>query len=302
MGMDVLRSDRVEVTEPGWGRARKIAFYTVIALLLAGIGVVFWKVNLFWIFAWLPGDVLERFYASQLELDHVSGPFGPHISHYLALSASHVIVLFGLALQLRRPWTKVALIWQSAGALFLSVLTLPFALVSGGLSSAPPPVFAAMALVLVAALLHPGNPVRKPPKPADRLMSGLWVIAAIPAAVLVISQLQLELTGVPADPHWQGLHYHMMAEYGLHVLLVGLLGASALSGWRYSAWSASFMVALLGTGFVVYPDLSGSYGLAWGVAMILWAALYLTAAEVRHRRNRVKRPAATISAGESNEP
>jgi hypothetical protein len=265
-------------------------------------GLVFWKVNLFWMLAWLPEDFLERVYASQLEFDHVTGPFGPHIVHYLTLSASHVIVLFGLALQLRRPWTKVALIWQSAGALFLSVLTLPFVLMSGGLSQAPPPVFAVMALVFAAALLHPGNPVQIPPKPANRLMTGLWMIAVIPAAVLVVSQLQLQLSGVPADPHWHGLHYNFMAEYGLHVLLVGLLGASALSGWRHSAWSASFMVGLFGAGSIVYPDLSGSQGPVWGIAMVVWAVLYLLAAESRHRRTPITRRAATISASESNEP
>lgn len=302
MGMDVLGSERVEVTEPGWGRARKTAFYAVVAILLVGIGVVFWKVNLFWLLAWLPGVFLERFYVSQLEFDHVTGPFGPHVIHYLALSASHVIVIFGLALQLRRPWTKVAPMWQSAGALFLSVLTMPFVLVSGGLSQVPTPIFALMALVFTAAWLHPGNPVRKPPKPADRRMGGLWLIAVLPAVVLVVSQLQLELNGVPADPHQQGLHYNIMAEYGLYFLLVGLLGACALSGWRYSAWSASFMVALLGTGFVVYPDPFGSFGPVWGVVMILWAVLYLLATESRHRRNGATRRAATISASESNKP
>jgi hypothetical protein len=296
MGVGVLRSDRgVEAAKPGWRRARKIAFYAVIAILLVGIGL-FWKLNLFWLLAWLPADFLERFYASQLEFDHVTGPFGPHIVHYLALSASHVIVIFGLALQLRRPWTKVAPMWQSAGALFLSVLTLPFVFVSVGPSHVPPAVFAIMALVLAAALLHPGNPVRKPPMPADRLMTGLCAIVAVPAAVLVISQLQLELTGVPADPHWQGLHYNIMAEFGLHALLLGLIGASALSGWRYSAWSASFMVALLGMGFIVYPDLLGSHGPVWGAAIILWAVLYLTAGETRYRRQQQSIPSDGASA------
>jgi hypothetical protein len=302
MGMDVLRSDRgVEVTEPQWGRPRRIVFYAVIALLLMGVGLVFWKMNLFWILAWLPGGFLERFYASQLEFDHVAGPFGPHIVHYLALSATHVIVLFGLVLQLRRPWTKVAPMWQSAGALFLSALTMPFVLVSGGLSQVPLAIFAVMGLVFAAALLHPGNAVRKPPKPADRRMSGLWVIAAIPAAVLVISQLQLELSGMPADPHQQGLHYNIMAEFGLYFLLVGMIGASALPGWRYSAWSASFMVGLLGAGSIVYPDFSGSQGPVWGVAMVVWAGVYLLATESRHRRNEVTRRAVTISASASNE-
>jgi hypothetical protein len=277
-------------TASGWGRARRIAFYAVIALLLANIGGLFWKVNLFWLFAWLPGDFLERLYASQLEFDRIGGPFAPHVVHYLALSASHVMVLVGLALQLRRPWTKVAPIWQAAGGLFLSILTLPLVLVSVGPSQISPAVLLVMALAVTAALLHPGNPVRKPPKPADPLMTGLWAIAVIPATLLTIAQVRLELNGVAADPHWQGLHYNIMAEYGMYIVLVGLLGASALSGWRYSAWSASFMVALLGVGLIVYPDLTGSQGPGWGVAMIIWAVLYFTAGEVRHQRQDVSVP------------
>jgi hypothetical protein len=47
------------------------------------------------------------------------------------------------------------------------------------------------------------------------------------------------------------------------------------------------MVALLGVGFIVYPDLAGSQGTGLGVAMIIWAVLYFTACEVRHRREAV---------------
>ena len=288
MSTNEVNSDRgPEAAEPAWGRTRRIAFYAVTAVPLASIGVLFWKVNLFWALAWLPGEFLERFYASQLEFDHVGGPFVPHIVHYLALSASHVMVLVGLALQLTRPRTNVAAAWQGAGGLFLSVLTLPFVLVSVGPSQIPPPVLGVMAMVVAAALLHPANPVRKPPKLADQLMGGLWAIAAIPAVLLTISQIRLELNGVAADPHWQGLHYNIMGEFGLHVVLAGLLGASALSGWRYSAWTVSFMVALLGMSFIVYPELSGSQGPGWGVAMIAWAVFYLTAGETRHRRQHV---------------
>jgi drug/metabolite transporter (DMT)-like permease len=47
------------------------------------------------------------------------------------------------------------------------------------------------------------------------------------------------------------------------------------------------MIGLLGVGFIVYPDHAGSQGSAWGIAMVVWAALYLMAAETRHRRSRV---------------
>jgi len=94
------------------------------------------------------------------------------------------------------------------------------------------------------------------------------------------------------------LHYNFMAEFGLHVVLVGLLGASALSGWRLSAWSVSFMVALVGIGFVAYPNVSGSYGPGWGVAMIGWAVLFIATAEVRNRRRQLS----TIANSPSTQP
>lgn len=270
-----------------WGTGRKAAFYSIVTVLVVGMTVAFWKLNLFPILAWLPEDVLERLYASQLEFDKVEGAFVPHIIHYLALSASHVMVLFGLALQLRRPWTKVAPIWQASGGLALSVLTLPFVIFSVGTEPIPPAVLAVMALVIAAGVLHPSSPLRQLPTPADRPMTGLWAVALIPAAVLTVTQLQRELTGVAADPHWQGLHYNVMAEFGLHATLVALLGASALNGWRYSAWSSSFMIGLLGAGFIVYPNHPGSQGAPWGIVMVVWSALFLTAAETRHRRSRV---------------
>ena len=288
-----MASGRIAISVPGvqgnpsWGTRRKAAFYSIVILLVVAMSVAFWKLNLFPVFAWLPGDVLERLYASQLAFDRVEGSFAPHIIHYLGLSAGHVMVLFGLALQLRRPWTKVAPIWQASGGLALSVLTLPFVVVSVGSGSISPAILAVIALVIAAALFHPSTPFRQLPAPADRLMTGLWAVVLIPAAVLTVSQLRLELVGVEGDPHWQGLHYNIMAEFGLHVILVGLLGASALHGWRYSAWSASFMIGLLGVGFIVYPDHAGSQGSAWGIAMVVWAALYLAAAERRHRRRRV---------------
>jgi hypothetical protein len=181
------------------------------------------------------------------------------------------------------------------------VLTLPFAIFSVGTEALLLPVLVVIALIITVAVFHPSTPIRQLPTPADRLMTGLWVAALIPAAFLTVSQLQLELAGVAADPHQQGLHYNIMAEYGLHVMLVGLLGASALSGWRYSAWSVSFMVGLLGAGFIVYPDHPGSQGVAWGIAMVIWAGLYLAAAESRNRRNGVVQPATIQHAGGSIE-
>jgi len=293
-------SDRGVGGRPSWGRGRMAVFYSIVILLLVGMNVAFWKLHLFPVLAWMPEDFLERFYSDFWSSAGVDGAFTPHIIHLLALSASHVMVLFGLALQLRRPWTKTAPMWQAAGGLVLSVLTFPFVFFSVGTEAFPPAVLVVIALVIAAAVAHPSTPISRLPTPANRLMTGLWAVAALPAAFLTVAQLQLQLTGVTADPHWQGVHYNFMAEYGLHVILVGLLGASVLSGWRYSAWSASFMVGLLGAGFVVYPNHPGSQGLAWGIPMLIWSVLYLMAAETRHRQYRDADPTTIQDAGKSS--
>lgn len=265
---------------PNWGRWRRITFYSIILVLLLGVGVTFWKVNLFPILAWFPDEVLNEFYASQLHFDHItSGEFAPHTIHYLAIAATHWSFMIGLMLQFKDPMSRVAPMWQVTGGIGLVTVTYPFA----DISRIPPPVFAIIGLALVAGFLHPSNMFKRRPGPWDKKMSSLAVLAAIPTVLLIVSQVGLQASGVEADPHWQGLHYNFMGEYGIVLLLVLALGASSLPGWRYSVWTATFLSALLGVGFVTHPQSSSSQGSLWGLAMVGLAVVWLVLGEKRHR-------------------
>lgn len=265
-----------------WSRLRKVAFYSVIVVLLVGINGAFWRVNLFPLLAWFPDDFLNSFYLPQLEFDGISvGDFAQHRIHYLAISASHWgSALIPLILLLRNPVKKVAPMWQLTGGLLVGTLTYPF----GDVSRIPPPVFVVITLAVVAGLLHPANIFRTAPRIGDKGMAAICAVAAIPLIMLVVDGVQLQGSAGSADPHWQGLHYQFMGEYGLVSLLLLILGASSLPGWRYSVWSASVVIGLMGAGFVAFPDYPSSEGAVWGLAMVAFAIAYTLMGERRYRK------------------
>lgn len=263
-----------------WGRWRRISFYSLISVLLFGVGITFWKVNLFPILAWFPDEFLNEFYATQLDFDHItSGGFAPHTIHYLAIAATHWSFMIGLILQFKNPMSRVAPMWQVTGGIGLVTVTYPAA----DITRIPPPVFAIIGLALLAGFLHPANIFKRRPGLWDPKMLRLAVLAAIPTVMLLVNQVGLQASGVEADPHWQGLHYNFMGEFGIVLLLVTTLGASSLPGWRYSVWTGAFLSALLGAGFVTHPQSSSSQGTLWGLAMIGFAMVWLIVGEKRHR-------------------
>jgi hypothetical protein len=265
-----------------WGRWRRTTFYAIISVLLLGVTITFWKVNLFPVLAWLPDEFLNEFYASQLHFDHItSGDFAPHTIHYLAIAATHWSFMIGLILQFRDPMSKVAPMWQVTAGISIVTLTYPFA----DVARIPPPVFAIIGLALVAGFLHPANIFKLRPGPWDSKMSALAALASVPAVIMIVNQVRLQTSGVEADPHWQGLHYNFMGEFGIVLLLLLALGASSLPGWRYSVWTGAFFSALLGVGFVTHPLASSSQGTLWGVTMLGFAIAWLLVAERRYRKS-----------------
>lgn len=112
-------------------------------------------------------------------------------------------------------------------------------------------------------------------------MAVLAIVAAIPMVMLIVSEVGHQASGVEADAHWQGLHYSFMGEYGLVLILVLALGASGLPGWRYSVWTGAFLAALMGFGFIFFPDMTSSRGVAWGIAMFTFGVVWLILGERR---------------------
>jgi hypothetical protein len=261
---------------PQWSALRRVGFYTIVLILLVGINVAFWRVNLFPLLAWFSDDFLNEFYASGLDFD---GPFAPHTVHFLAIATVQWSFMIGLLLQLRNPLNKVAPMWQVTGGLSVAALTWPFI----EISHIPPPVFAIFIHALIAGLLHPAGIFRMRPRIGSKSMAVRWALAVAPLLVLFTRQLRLQANGVDADPHWQGLHYQFVAEYSLLLILVLGLGTSSLPGWRYSVWTGTILLGVLGTGFLTHPNQVSSQGESWGLAMIGFAAAWLVLGERRHR-------------------
>ena len=273
---DVETTVRHTSNTPQWSAPRRVGFHTIVLILLIGINVAFWRVHLFPLLAWLSDDFLNEFYASGLDFD---GSFAPHTVHFLAIAAVQWSFMIGLLLQLRNPLNKVAPMWQSTGGILVAALTWPFI----ELSHIPPPVFAVLALAVIGGLLHPAVILRKRPRIGSKPMAALWALAVVPLLILLTRQLRLQVNGAEADPHWQGLHYQFVAEYGLLLILVLGLGASSLPGWRYSMWTGTFLLCLLGTGFLTHPNQVSSQGESWGLVMIGFAAAWFVLGERRHR-------------------
>lgn len=256
------------------------AFRVAVALPLLVLVVPLWKINAGVVTVWLPSSIADPFHATQLARDGIEfGTFSMHRVHYLTLAVSHIAVIVALSLQLRRPRAFAAPMWQAAVGLLLSLATWPFV----DTSAIPGVVPVLLGLVILAALLHPDAPLTRLPQPVDRPMVVLWVLLAGPLALYTWGQERLQVTGVPGDAHWHGLHYNFMGEFGLQLLAVGLIATTALSGWRVSAWIGGAMAALVGIGFIVHPGQVSSRGFGWGVAMVGWAAVWAVAAERRAR-------------------
>ncbi len=121
-------------------------------------------------------------------------------------------------------------------------------------------------------------------------MTLLWLLMVVPILVYTIHHIGLQVSGSPGDPHWSNAHYQIVAEYGLHLVLVGLLGASALRGWRVTAWCAASMAGVMGAAFIVFPDSRSSGGVGWGLGLLTWAISYAIATERRARETRAAEP------------
>jgi hypothetical protein len=88
-------------------------------------------------------------------------------------------------------------------------------------------------------------------------------------------QVVFQVKGLPEDPHVAASHYALMAAMAVGLSVSALLGATDFPGRRITAWTAAVMTVILGVFFIGHPDQASSLGVAWGVAMVVWALAYL---------------------------
>jgi hypothetical protein len=276
----------------GVRRVRRVAFHVVVGLLVLGLAVQWWVVATP-LLVWFPDDFVNDFFASRVD------DFAIHRIHRLALALSHVIVLVGLAVQFRRPHAREAAMWQ-VSAFFVMAVVLN--LIIGPTSEqVPPPVWIIFGLGVLAGVLHPTSPILRLPKLASTRLLALTVALAGPMMFYVFDHVGLQANGVATDPHWEDSHYQLVAELGLHLILLGIVTASLFSGRRITAWMTGLGAAVMGSASLVFPDQTSGLGIGWGLALACWGLVFIVVSESEIRGNGSSDPSGedSLPAGQS---
>lgn len=249
---------------------RTKAFNVVLGLLVLALAIQWWVV-VTPVLVWLPDGFVNDFFSSRVD------DFAIHRIHRLALALSHVMVLVGLAIQFHRPENKEAPMWQ-ASAFFGAAIVINL-IIGPTAEQVPPPLWIIFGVGVLAGVLHPTSPFLRPPQPVDRRLLALTTVVAVPVLLYVVDQLGLQISGVEADPHWAGSHYQFAGEFGIHLILLGLVSSTAFTGRRVTAWMAGLSALLMGVASVVFPDQASSPGIVWGAALAAWGVVFILTSE-----------------------
>lgn len=263
----------MEVTIVSTGsRARRISFYVLMGLTIVLTGVLLWPALSFVGLVWAPDATLNGIFSEAFGEDVT-----PHRLHGLGMSLVIWTLVIGLVAQLRQLRRKIAPMWQ---AVMVPVVAI---MLEVGTGAFDPSVVVMLALVGSIALLHPSTPLLRIPRIVHKPTIRLTALAAIPLTVFAYGQLRAQLFGLPEDAHVAHGHYVGMAEWAVILIVTACLGATALGGWRISAWTAAAMAGLYGLGSIVFPAHASSVGGGWGLALVLWGAAFVLVAERRAR-------------------
>jgi hypothetical protein len=247
----------VQVSAPSRGRAiafRIVAIVFAIGALLGLFGV----------------GVIVAF------LDNEAGKI--HRVHDMAFGVlSGAIVTVGLLAQLRRPERQTSAFYQIGSA---AVAALGAGLVSGDAGFGVLLFLILAAGLAILAWLHPARAaLRARSEGLSPVLAGLAAIGAVPALwfALTTSRFQRDLPST--DPHVKMSHWAAMTAMLLALVLTAFLASIRFPGWRLTAWSVGIGAALYGLASTVYPHHAGSKGVGWGVAAMVFGAVFIGAAE-----------------------
>ena len=262
-----IQTDQTPQPEPAaWRqrilpRIRPVAFY--LSLVLAAIMSVMFLPDLL-------ATLVTGFTAQG------AAELGIHRLHIMGIAAVVGVFLLGLAAQVYKPKTRVAAMWGA----FLVILTVSIGTVTYGVGR-PEEVLPFLAVTTIALISHPAgrNLLRRGSSYSPALL-GMLALAAVPIAAFVLSQQTLTLAG---DEHALMGHYVMMTGLMIAPLAYGIFAALGFTGWRLAAYLAGLPMAYYGILSISFPAQSGSTGLLWGVAAIVWAVAFVAIAEYSRR-------------------
>jgi hypothetical protein len=228
-------------------------------------------------------------------------PAGAGATHEIHLFAQGVFawtIVAAVLAQLRRPAARIGAAWVYgvgtvvAFAMILALADLPAEVV--------PVVAAATVIACIAFVAHPSAwrarfaPVARP----SRALFALAGLAAVPAVVYAIGQLDIHAASGPHDEHYEFGHWVVMAVYALLVPLFAAVAAWKVPGWRFPLLAAGLMGIALGIGSLGITAVS-QLSTAWSALAIAWGVAFVAVGE-REARTAVvgEQRAATSMVGE----
>jgi hypothetical protein len=224
-----------------------------------------------------------------------------HRVHEIAFGALFLLPLVGLVVQLRRPETKIAPMYQVVIPLLFTIFVVAV------LAGEPDPSMALFLVVpLLLVLLHPARArLLRPQFSFSPVLLALALAAAIPLLFFAVDQLRVSaeagqiaprvFDSLPEDAtdaqveramqkaasgealeaieHYG--HWSAMGAFAISIVASALIAASRMPGWRFTAWSAAAVVAVYGVASLVFPEDASAKGGLWGLLAILWAAAFV---------------------------
>lgn len=268
--------------EYGWRRILFTILVLIPLIIYAGL-VQGWRNQIFLLSSWIGGiGVLPPEF---LEI--------AHRLHEVAFAVVFWPVLIGLLIQLR--WPK-----RYLSGIYLALIGLAAILFAFAITNYWDPamilVFLGIPTVL-ATLLHPAGRELIEVFSVDRVnrvLLVLTIIAAVPLLAFAANQIGLQTGAIePAHDHAGAGHdeevHEAHIEFGHFTIVVGLIfgviGVGLLAslqppGANIAAWLAGLMVTVYALAGLLAPEAASNPGLLWNLAALVWAAVFIGAAQL----------------------
>jgi hypothetical protein len=268
-----VRPSAVEAAESsGWSdlttgmKARRLAFSVVAVATLVLAAVM------------MRGELVLAFTGWTQDL-------GMHQVHDMTIFGMlWIALLLPMALALYRPAQRVnsvlaPLVFLVPVAAFAALVASPILML--------PLIFGTLGVL--ALVFHPaGRDVLRFDRVEDvpRLLAGLLVVAAVPLLVYAGGQTLQQLT--VGDEHAMFAHYGGMAVASVYVVIMGALAVFRQRDWRFAAWTAGLVAALVGATGIAFT-VESSVGPLWGGLLVAWAVVFVAGVEYERRVARDER-------------
>lgn len=278
--------------EYGWRRILFTILTLVPLAIYAGLAQG-WRNQIFLITSWFG----------------ISGPLPPefleigHRLHEVAFAVVFWPVLVGLLIQLRWPKRYLA-------GIYMALIGLVGLLLAFAVTNYWDPVMILVFLgvpTVLATLAHPAGRELLGVFNSDRVhrvLLVLTIVAAVPLLAFSANQIGLQTGAIePSHDHAGGGHdeevHEAHIEFGHFTIVVGLIfgviGLGLLAslqppGGTIAAWVAGLMVAVYALAGLLAPEAASNPGLLWNLAAIVWAVVFIGAAQVFDAGDQVGSP------------